>query len=131
MFENAIICKPQRDFPFFSCPHEGWKLTEKNVSDTIKLSAKHFFSDQLIVAKFTPRSLRVGGASALMASGSPDSYIQKAGRWKSTTFLDYLRVCAMLTQQCTAQMCQSTSGFTVNEIKKRMPMAVGAISEWN
>ena len=131
MFENAILCRPKRDYPFFSCPHQGWKLSEKNVADAIKASAKFFFSDKLVVEKFTPRSLRVGGASALMASGSPDSYIQKAGRWKSSTFLDYLRVCAVLTQKCTAQMCKKGSGFTAKDILTRLPLPVGAISQWN
>ena len=131
MFETAIMCRPQVDFPFFSNPSEGWRISEANVCDAIRASAQHFFADSLIASKFTPRSLRVGGASALMAAGSTDSYIQKAGRWKSSTFLDYLRVCAQITQEYTVKACQASGGFSINEIKKKMPLPVGAIRKWN
>ena len=131
MFECAIICKPKRDDPFFSCSEEGWRISEKNVKDAIKASAQYFFNDTAIVDKFTPRSLRVGGASALMLSGSSDSFIQKAGRWKSNTFLDYLRVCVSLTQERTAKMCQMSSGFSTEAIKKQLPLPVGLIRNLN
>ena len=131
MFECAIMCKPKRDDPFFSCSEEGWRLSETNVRDAIKASAQYFFKDPAIVNKFTPRSLRVGGASALMLSGSSDSFIQKAGRWKSSTFLDYLRVCVSLTQERTAKMCQASSGFSTEAIKKQLPLPVGLVRNWN
>ena len=111
MFENAIMCKPQFDYPFFSCPSQQWRISENNISQAIRASAKYFFQDPLIVEKFTPRSLRVGGASALLAAGSTDSYIQKAGRWKSSNFLECLRVCTQITHEYTAKMCQVSEGF--------------------
>ena len=117
--------------PFFSCSEEGWRLSETNVRDAIKASAQYFFNDPAIVNKFTPRSLRVGGASALMLSGSSDSFIQKAGRWKSSTFLDYLRICVSLTQERTAKMCQASSGFSTEAIKKQLPLPVGLVKNWN
>ena len=131
MFECAIICKPNRDDPFFSCSEEAWRISEKNVGDAIKASSRYFLNDPAMIAKFTPRSLRVGGASALMLSGSSDSFIQKAGRWKSNTFLDYLRVCVSLTQERTAKMCQASSGFSNEAIKKQLPMPVGLVKNWN
>ena len=131
MFETAIMCRPQFDYPFFSCPSEQWRISEDNVSKVIRASAKHFFNDPLIVEKFTPRSLRVGGASALMAAGSTDSFIQKAGRWKSTTFLEYLRVCTLITQEYTVKACQVSGGFSIDEIKKKMSLPVGAVRNWN
>ncbi len=39
----------------------------------------------------TPRSFRIGGASALQAAAFPAHLIQAAGRWKSDTFKRYCR----------------------------------------
>jgi hypothetical protein len=36
-------------------------------------------------------SLRCGGANALLLSGFSDRHIQKMGRWRSATFLEYIR----------------------------------------
>ena len=121
MFEHAIKSRPKRDWPFFSCPAERWVLSTSQVTNAIKKVASRYFSPDL-VKKYTSRSCRVGGASALMNAGSPDSYIKKAGRWKSDAFLIYLRVSASLCHTQTTAMCQ-TSSFSIESIKKLMTAA--------
>ena len=118
MFECAMICKPIRNWPFFSLPQEKKVLSEKDVEWAIKESAKRFFTPDL-VKRFTNRSCRVGGATALWNAGAPDSYIKSAGRWKSDAFLIYLRASVRLCQQQTATMCQLDSGFTAEYISKQ------------
>jgi hypothetical protein len=41
---------------------------------------------------FGTHSFRIGGASALLASGQRTEMIMRIGRWRSLTFLNYLRV---------------------------------------
>lgn len=121
MFECAIACRPSLDWPFFSCPSERWVLSESQVSRVIKDSAKRFFS-AAIIRKFTIRSCRVGGASALLNAKAPDSYVKQAGRWKSNAFLLYLRVSADLCHAQTALMCQIDAGVSIESINKLMPI---------
>ena len=42
--------------------------------------------------RFGTHSLRIGGATILAAEGHPNHYIQKMGRWKSLTFLQYINL---------------------------------------
>jgi hypothetical protein len=41
--------------------------------------------------QFALHSGRIGGATKLYAAGAIDRYIQKAGRWRSLAFMEYLR----------------------------------------
>ena len=41
---------------------------------------------------YSTHGIRIASASTLAAAGVPDSVIQKTGRWKSLTFLRYIRV---------------------------------------
>ena len=45
-------------------------------------------------AKLSARSLRPGGATALLCAGVDPNHIQLLGRWKSDAMLRYLRVAA-------------------------------------
>ena len=62
-----------------------------------------------LLGKITPHSLRIGAATTAWRAGFTDSQIQKLGRWKSTSFKQYLRtdtdslakLNALLGKQCT------------------------------
>ena len=124
MFECAIICKPLKNWPFFSLPRDQKVLSEKDVKWAISESAKLYFSaDPGVIKRYTIRSCRVGGASALMSAGAPDSYIKTAGRWKSNAFLEYLRVSTRLCHNQTTAMCQLETGFTAEYIMKQYSRA--------
>ena len=124
MFECAITCKPLKNWPFFSIPKEQKVISERDVRWAITESAKRFFKqDPGLIKRYTIRSCRVGGASALMSAGASDSYIKTAGRWKSNAFLEYLRVSTRLCQHQTTLMCQIDSGFTAEYIMKQYSRA--------
>ena len=117
MFEWAINAKPQEQYPFFGCPREGWAISLSQVERAIKAAATHFFDDKAIIKRYTTRSLRVGGATALMATGASDSYIMKAGRWKSDAFIIYLRANSAQFNIRTSEMC-NINVVTSEEISK-------------
>jgi hypothetical protein len=61
-------------------------ITNKDVSKALKAAAT--------VLKYPTakgHSLRSGGANALSLSGYSDTQIQKMGRWRGTTFKEYIR----------------------------------------
>ena len=43
------------------------------------------------IERIDTHSLRCGGANALSLSGYSDRQIQKMGRWRSATFLEYIK----------------------------------------
>ena len=99
--ENRNICvlltkwslraKSQHDDPYFSCRVEQglWKLNSKHVAYAIKyVAVLHQFNPE----RFSTHSLRYGGATTLAAAGLPDCWIQNYGRWKSLTFLQYIKM---------------------------------------
>jgi len=43
------------------------------------------------IERIDTHSLRCGGANALALSGYSDRQIQKMGRWRSATFLEYIK----------------------------------------
>jgi hypothetical protein len=77
--------------PFFaSNSYRGfWRLNSVHVSQAVKSMATAF---SFAPKRFTSHSLRYGGASTLAAAGLPDSWIQIYGRWKSLTFLQYIKL---------------------------------------
>jgi len=52
------------------------------------------------LSRYLTHSVRIGGASILAAAYFSDSYIMKAGRWKSVAFLNYIRL--SIGAQCKA-----------------------------
>ena len=71
-----------------------YDITDKNVRDALKWAAATL---DYPGAKGTPlnrintHSLRSGGANALSLSGYSEMEIQKMGRWRSATFMEYIR----------------------------------------
>lgn len=79
------------DQPFFSTSARTglWKVSSLHISTALKGLARAFGFDP---SRFSSHSLRYGGASTLAAAGLPDSWIQVYGRWKSLTFLQYIKL---------------------------------------
>ena len=94
MFTWARIARPEPDSPFLS--------HQKGLGNTFGLSYDHYRKMIHRTAqacgfdpsRFSTHSCRIGGATILAAAGHPNHYIAKAGRWKSTAFLDYIRYAA-------------------------------------
>jgi len=61
------------------------------------------------------RSLRPGGATALLCAGVPGDAIQLLGRWKSHAMLEYLRVQALTHAQNFAQRMLDHGSYTFSQ----------------
>lgn len=101
------------DRPFLSY-HRRWCLTRRDVDAAVKSMAKHF---GLAVHRFSPHSLRYGGASALAARGVPDSIIQSSGRWRSLAFLQYLKLSHHVMTR-SLDVLTDPSTFTVEDVRR-------------
>ena len=68
-------------------------ITDTLVAKTIRLSAKEVLNitDKKELHRWSTHSIRVTAANLLHRANMTDSFIQKRLRWKSTTFLMYLR----------------------------------------
>ena len=69
-------------------------VTSGLVSLFIKKSARLFFGDDLpdsLLKKFTPHSSRVGACVFMDENDMSSLFIRKRLRWRSDTFMDYLR----------------------------------------
>lgn len=69
-------------------------LTDVDMRKNLKLAAtalKYPEERGIPVEKVDTHSLRIGGANALSLAGYSDRQIMKMGRWKSQTFLEYVR----------------------------------------
>ena len=79
------------EHPFFSTLTSSglWKISSLHIASAVKQLAIDFRFDS---SRFTSHSLRYGGASTLAAAGLPDCWIQIYGRWKSLTFLQYIKL---------------------------------------
>lgn len=66
----------------------GQPLTYQLLSNFIKKSMHNLGYDQ---TKFTPHSIRAGAATDAALAGMPASTIKKLGRWRSDTYIQYLR----------------------------------------
>jgi hypothetical protein len=73
--------------------------------------------------RITFHSLRVGGASALAAAGVPDYLIMDMGRWRSLTFLTYVRRCAQMFDVARNALLARRDLLTANQIKLMNPRA--------
>ena len=79
---------------------EFWELgvcnhvTHSHISRALKMAAAALdypSSKGIPIERIDTHSLRCGGANALSLSGYSDRQIQKMGRWRSATFLEYIK----------------------------------------
>ena len=75
---------------------QQWQVTPAKVSTAVKFMARMEGFDE---KRFSSHSLRYGGATALAAAGTPDSWIQTFGRWRSLAFLKYIKLSGRIFQQ--------------------------------
>ena len=68
-------------------------ITDKNISVWLQQAAKiaYGISDLDDLARWTSHSVRVGACVALHEAGAEPSTIKNRLRWRSDTFVDYLR----------------------------------------
>ena len=69
-------------------------VTHTHISDGVKLAATALdypACKGIPIERVDTHSLRCGGANALSLSGYSDRQIQKMGRWRSATFLEYIK----------------------------------------
>ena len=69
-------------------------LRATDINTTIKLAVEVLHLDKFGLTKdqVGSHSLRSGGAMAMCLNNIPEISIQKAGRWSSNTWLDYIQV---------------------------------------
>jgi integrase len=122
LFIWAQRAKPQRGDPFLtyrgsSLPNPRW-LDYKTFIVAIKLAAKYSGFEP---NRFGTHSLRIGGATILAAAGHPNHYIQKMGRWKSLTFLQYINL-ACKSMEIALHSLVDSSQFTNDQLRILNPM---------
>jgi hypothetical protein len=105
MYDLARETQPTLSDPFFSSKGTI-QLDYDTMHQFIRRSAKNQGLDP---TKYSPHSLRIGGATALAAQQVPDSTIQTLGRWKSLAFLQYIRVSTMMLQIALRKMVDPNS----------------------
>ena len=69
-------------------------VTDKDIRCSLKQAARALRYPEfkgIPIARIDTHSLRSGGANALSLAGYSDREIQKMGRWRSTTFKEYIR----------------------------------------
>ena len=100
--------------PLFSLLDNGSRkcLQYKDILHAIHLTANRMGLDH---TAFGTHSLRIGGASALRASGEDSAVIMRLGRWKSDTFLNYLRVSGSEFDRLT-DVLTNPSAFTHSDV---------------
>jgi hypothetical protein len=104
--------------PFFSTTtRKGvWKVSSTHIASAVKVLAVAF---KFNPTRFTSHSLRYGGASTLAAAGLPDCWIQIYGRWKSLTFLQYIKLSHNIFDTIQQTM-HSSNKFSHADIAKLM-----------
>lgn len=118
VWDWAIRALPSVDAPFFS--YRGmWVLTRHDIDVAVKTVARSY---KLDTRRFTPHSLRYGGASALAATGTPDYTIQITGRWKSLAFLQYLKLSRHVMER-SLKVLTDPSVFTVDDVRRLTSVA--------
>ena len=110
MYDQACEGRPKRDQSFFSVNTDArpWQLTYQHYSDAVKLAAT--LCGIKDTRGYTPKSTRVGAASALAAAGMPAYIIKFLGRWTSLAFMDYIR---LSMKQFEVAMCHLTNPETL------------------
>ena len=79
---------------YFDGTNNNHHVNQEHMSHHLKVAAAVLDYDAgkgIPIERVNTHSLRGGGANALSLSGYSDRQIQKMGRWKSATFMEYIR----------------------------------------
>ncbi len=118
MFDWAAHAQLKTGDAFFSY-RQAWALTYNQANEAIKDTMKRLgFIDNL--HQFSTHSMRIGGASTLVAAGFSDSIIQKMGGWKSLAFLKYIRLAVEAFGKCQDALTD-ISLLTNNHLVRMLP----------
>lgn len=80
---------------FYDSAGRKGAITHTHVTNALRHAARSLERDTGIPYKLlSAKSLRPGGATALLVSGTDPDHIQLLGRWKSDAMLRYLRIAA-------------------------------------
>jgi len=122
MFRWAQRARPLPGDPFLTyrgnlLPQPRW-LDYKSLLTAVKAAAAACGFDP---TRFGTHSLRIGGATILAAAGHPNHYIQKMGRWKSLTFLQYVNL-ACSSMEIALRSIVDPSIFTNEQLRILNPL---------
>jgi hypothetical protein len=89
-------------------------IRDKDVSDLLKSAATAALgvTDKATLSRWTSHSLRVTAANELHRLGFNGVFIQQRLRWRSDTFMKYLRNTIHVARQHTEAMCLSASNLS-------------------
>ena len=96
------------DDPFLAYGHRQM-LTRKTVTDVLRWAAKDL--GQVEASNFASHSLRIGGASTMLACGYSEEYIRRQGRWQSYCWRQYAY--DNREQMAGVSTAMATSDYTV------------------
>ncbi len=116
LFKFSKFSKSKKGDPYFSV-NSSWVLSYRQLNDAHKIIAKSCGFDTKL---FSCKSSRNGGACALSLAGFPDSFIMKAGRWKSLAFLVYVRLCVKAYSD-GLKAISDPKVFTMDDVRKLIP----------
>jgi hypothetical protein len=108
----AMSAAPSQDpeDAVFQSP-KGTPLTYKSFQASIKCFC---IRAGIGSANYSTHSLRIGGATSLMALGYSAENIMVLGRWKSLAYADYIRLCNDLPQRVSQTLGKATGGARPN-----------------
>jgi len=95
IYNRAVRLDVPKGSPIAVYSHKGSYrfLTASQIQTQLRSAAKtvHNITDEDILARWSTHSIRVTAANLLHRANMSDSFIQSRLRWKSTSFLMYLR----------------------------------------
>ena len=119
MFEFNKEARPEAEHPFLSWQGK-WCYDVSHLNLAIKqtvVRARFHLNPKL----FESHSLRIAGATILAAAGVPDYIIQKYGRWKSDTYIRYIRL-SVKQHQAAASAIFSLKSLSFRDLRRGMPV---------
>lgn len=125
LWKYAKAVRPVKGMSFFYIPGLKWTLKPRYFNLCLKQLAVLYNLDP---ARISSHSLRIGGASALAAAGVPDYLIMDMGRWRSLTFLTYVRRSTQMFDTARNALARRDL-LTVNQIRLMNPKGVTSASK--
>ena len=123
-------------FHHYNTSDKRWHyVTSKHITNALRHAATHVQATTGIdPSLISARSLRPGGATALLCAGIDKDAIQLLGRWKSDAMLRYLRIQAASLQFNYAQQMLDAGSYTFHPqvlaadgLPNEAPVAVAAL----
>ena len=124
LMQWAVRAKLLERDPFFSARNalgkQVWCISSTSLTKALRSTAMNGFGfTEGIAKRFTPHSLRYGGASTLAAADIPKYQVQLAGRWKSEAFLTYVKASFEIFSQ-TQEALANPSLLRIRDIKRSL-----------